>query len=400
MRGPLGPQRGKRLGSLGLVERAGVAVQDGRVTEVGPTSRLRAKYDADEIVDAENGLVTPGFVDPHTHLPFAGDRSVEIRLKLEGRSYQEIARSGGGIQHTAKATRKATLADLTRLVRERARIMLEWGTTTIEAKSGYGLSWPHEEKQLRAIRAAAARDLPELVPTFLGAHIVPDEAPRARSAWIDNLCTKMMPRVAKGRLAEFADVFLDRGAYTRAEAKRILQAAQRVGLGLKLHADEFENRKGAELAAELGATSCEHLLNVSAAGIRALGRSATVAVLLPGVASLGFLDHQAPARRLLAANAAIALGTDFNPNCPVFSMPTVLQWGVYELGLTPAESLAAATTNAASAVGRGDKVGRIEEGFHANLLIHHYQTVDELAYWVGPNPVRTVILGGRVGKAN
>jgi len=397
LRQEAGPQRGKRFGSLGLVENGAVAIRDGRIVEVGPTPRLRAKYDADEQVDAEGGLVTPGFVDPHTHLPFAGDRSFELKLKLSGKSYLDILKAGGGIRHTVRATRKASLTELTKLTRERARIMLEWGTTTAEAKSGYGLAWPHEKKQLLAIRNANARDVPELVPTFLGAHVIPNDAKGGRAGWMNQLTTRMIQAVSKERLAEFCDVFLDQGAYTRAEAKRILEAARASGLSLKLHADEFENRQGAELAAELGVTSCEHLLQVSNAGIKALSQSAAVAVLLPGVATLGFLESQAPARKLVDAGAAVAIGTDFNPNCPVLTMPTVLQWAVFELRLTPAEALVAATTNAAYALGRGDKVGLIEPGYGANVLVHHYATVDELAYWVGPNPVRHVILGGRVG---
>ena len=382
---------------MGIVPRGAVAIRDGRILEVGATRTLRAKYESEDVLDAEDGLVTPGFVDPHTHLPFAGDRSFEIKLKLAGKSYVDILKAGGGIRRTVQATRKASVALLTKLVRERLRLMLEWGTTTAEAKSGYGLSWPHERKQLLALRRAGAQDLPELVPTFLGAHVVPSDARGGRAGWMDALVADMIPAVARERLAEFCDVFLDKGAYTRAEAKRILSAARAAGLSLKLHADEFENRHGAELAAELGVTSCEHLLQVSKRGIRALAKSDAVAVLLPGVAALGFLDHQAPARDLAEAGAAIAIGTDFNPNCPVLTMPTVLQWAVFELRLTPEEALSAATTNAAYAIGRGDRVGRIQPGYHANLLVHHHKSVADLAYWVGPNPVKHVILWGRVG---
>lgn len=397
LRGDPGPQRGKRLGTLGLVPRGAAAVRDGRIVEVGPTARLRGKYEPRGTLDAEGGLVTPGFVDPHTHLPFAGERSFELKLKLGGKSYLDILRAGGGIRHTVQATRKASLNELTQITRQRARTMLEWGTTTAEAKSGYGLVWPHERKQLLAIRQANDKDLPELVPTFLGAHVVPDEA-RSRAAWVEGLASETVPAVAREGLAEFCDVFLDKGAYTRREASRILNSARTSELGLKLHADEFENRQGAELAAELGVTSCEHLLQVSRRGMKALGNSPAVAVLLPGVAALGFLEHQAPARALLKAGAAVAIGTDFNPNCPVLTMPTVLQWAVFELRLTPEEALAAATTNAAYAVGRGEDVGRLERGYKANLLVHHHATVPELAYWVGPNPVRHVVLDGRVGS--
>lgn len=397
MRGDAGPRRRNALRDVGLVTNGAVAVRDGRVVDVGTTPKLRARYDFEQLLDAEGGLVTPGFVDPHTHLPFAGDRSFELKLKLAGKSYQDILRQGGGIKHTVAATRKASMKELAKLVRERARIMLEWGTTTAEAKSGYGLTWQDEKKQLLAIREANARDVPELVPTFLGAHIVPDDAPGGRRGWVDALTTKMIPAVAKERLADFCDVFLDKGAYTREEARAILSTARASGLEIKLHADEFENRKGAELAAELGATSCEHLLEVSKTGIKSLGKSNTVAVLLPGVAALGFLEHQAPARSLIEAGAIVAIGTDFNPNCPVLTMPTALQWAVYELRMTPEEALTAATTNAAHAIGRGDKVGRLEPGYVANLLVHHHPSVEELTYWVGPNPVKHVVLGGRVG---
>ncbi|MBI2078324.1 MAG: imidazolonepropionase [Euryarchaeota archaeon] len=396
LRGPRGPKRGRGLRGPGLVAGGAVAVRDGRVVDVGPTPRLRARYQAATVLDAEGGLVTPGFVDPHNHLPFAGNRAFELRLKLAGKSYESILKAGGGILRTIRDTQGATLSELTRLVRERARTMLAWGTTTSEAKSGYGRDWPHERKQLEAVRRASDPHGVELVPTFLGAHAVPPRPPGGRAAWVRRIAHDMVPAVAKARLADFVDVFLDRAAYTREEARIVLDQARRHGLRTKLHADEFTNQRAAELGAETGATSCDHLLRVSKRGIARLAASSSVAVLLPGVAALGFLDSQAPARALVEAGAAVALGTDFNPNCPVLTMPTVLQWGVYELRLTPEEALAACTTNAAHALGRGNEVGRIEKGYQADLLVHDVASVEELAYWVGQNPVRAVVKRGKV----
>jgi imidazolonepropionase len=399
MRGPAGPRRKRDLSDVGLLKNGAVAVGQGRILAVGTTREIRSKYSCRNIVDAEGGLVTPGFVDPHTHLPFAGNRAFELTLKLEGRSYNDILEAGGGIHRTVKDTRAAAKGQLVRLVKERAKTMLAWGTTTAEAKSGYGLSWEHEKKQLAAIAAADDPTGLELVPTFLGAHVVPTDAPGGREGWVDDLVDRMIPAVRAGRLAEFVDVFLESSAFTRDEATRILRAAKKHGLGLKLHADEFSNQKGAELAAELGTRSAEHLLEISSAGIQRLAGSDTIACLLPGVAALGFLEHQAPARTMVDAGVAVALGTDFNPNCPVLTMPTVLQWGVYQLRLTPEEALAASTVNAAEAVGRGDRIGRIQPGHQADLLVHQYPSVEELAYWTGPNPVRTVIKRGRVVEA-
>jgi imidazolonepropionase len=394
--GAPGLRRRRALGEAGLVRNGAIAVRDGKVLAVGTARAIRAKYSSKAQVDADGGLVTPGFVDPHTHLPFAGNRAFELPLKLAGRSYEEILRAGGGIHRTVKDTRAASQAELVRLLRRRQRTMLAWGTTTAEAKSGYGLNAPTELKQLRAVVEASDPAGVELVPTFLGAHAVPTDAKGGRAGWVQEICGSLIPQVAKEGLAEFVDVFLERSAYDREESREILRTARRHGLGMKLHADEFTNLRGAETAAGLGTTSAEHLLQISKRGIQHLARRKTVAVLLPGVAALGFLDSQAPARAMVDAGVAVALGSDFNPNCPVLTMPTVLQWGVYELRLTPSEALAACTTNAAHAIGRGDRIGRIEPGYQADILVHRVPSVDELAYWVGPNPVRTVVKNGRV----
>lgn len=394
--GPPGPRRRKALGDVSLVKDAAVLCKDGKVAAIGPTAKMRQRFPQAELFDAEGGLVTPGFVDPHNHLPFAGNRAFELRLKLAGKSYEQILKAGGGIRHTVAATQKATRGDLVEIVKRRARTMLEWGTTTSEAKSGYGLEFRHEVKQLEAVKEASDPGGLELVPTFLGAHVLPEKPKGGRDAWVSHIADDMIPEVARRRLAEFADVFVERSAYTRDEGLTILLAAKKHGLGLKVHADEFTNQEGAELGAFLKGASCDHLLKVSRAGIQRLAASDTAAVLLPGVAALGFLEEQAPARKLVEAGAVVALGTDFNPNCPVLTMPTVLQWGVHQLRLTPEEALAACTVNAAHALGRGDRIGRLQQGYQADLLVHRVPSVEELAYWVGPNPVRAVVKRGRV----
>lgn len=396
LRGPRRPRRGRELHELGLVSDGALAVRGGRILAVGTTQQIRTKYEAPTVLDAEGSAVVPGFVDPHTHLPFAGTRGFELEWKLAGKSYLEILRDGGGIHYTVERTREATLSELVRLMRDRLATMLAWGTTTAEAKSGYGLTPADEIKQLQAVKLAAAQQPVDLVPTFLGAHVVPREHERDRQTYLREILRDMLPRIAKHQLAEYCDAFLEEGAFTVEECRRILTAARRLGLGTKLHADEFTNRKGAELASRLHCTSTEHLLKVSSAGIRALARSKTISVLLPGVSVTGFLRDFAPGRALIDAGAAVALGTDFNPNCHVLSMPTVLQWAVYHLRLHPAEALVAATINAAYAIGRADRVGSLEVGKSADFLVLEQETITDLAYRIGENPVRSVAKAGEV----
>lgn len=276
--GPPGPRRGRALRDVRLIPRGAVAIRDGLVLAVGRGSKIRQRYRAARVVDAEGGLVTPGFVDPHTHLPFAGHRSFELRYKLAGRSYESILRAGGGIHRTIRDTQRVAFPDLVGQMKGRLQAMFEWGTTTAEAKSGYGLEWRHEEKQLRAVRAASSGRGVELVPTFLGAHVLPPKPKGGRRAWVETIASEMVPQAARDRLAEFVDVFVERSAYTRDESRRILEAARIHGLGLKLHADEFSDQRGAELGVGLGAQSCDHLLRVSRRGIRALGRSSTIEI--------------------------------------------------------------------------------------------------------------------------
>lgn len=392
--GPARARRRRELAASGEVRDGALAVRDGRIVAVGPTREVRTKFSAPEELDVENRAVLPGFVDAHTHLPFAGSRAFELEMKLAGRSYLEILRAGGGIHRTVRDTRAASQDDLVKLVAGRLDTMLRWGTTTVEAKSGYGLDAPNELKQLKALKKASSTRPVDVVQTFLGAHVVPEEYSKRRRAYVALLAKELIPRVAREGLAEYCDAFLESSAFTAGECATILGAAKKAGLGLKLHADEFTNKKGAELAARLGCVSAEHLLKVSASGVRALARSETVAVLLPGVSVTGMLDAFAPARSLVDGGAAVALGTDLNPNCNVLTMPTVLQWAVYHLRLTPAEAVAAGTVNAAYAVGRGRDVGSLEVGKKADLVILDAEDPLDLVYRIGVNPVWRVAKAG------
>lgn len=394
LRGPARARRRKELRNLAITNDGAVAIRDGLVVATGRSSTLRRRYSATRTLDAENRAVLPGFVDAHTHLPFAGSRAFEIDLKLAGVPYLEILRRGGGIHRTVRDTRQASLADLTRLVRERARTMLAWGTTTAEAKSGYGLDAKNELKQLRAVRDASRRVAIEFVPTLLAAHAVPQEHARDRAGYIRSILDEIIPQVADAHLAEFCDVFLEQDVFTRDETVSILAAGAANGLTPKVHADEFTNQRGAELAATIGCATADHLLRVSRRGITALARAATVAVLLPGVTVTSFLDRYAPARALIDGGAAVALGTDFNPNCHVLTMPTVLQWATQHLRMTPAEAITAATVNAAHALHRPDR-GTLVAGQRADFLVLRYESLLDLVYRVGPNPVAETVARGR-----
>ncbi|MGB9861727.1 MAG: imidazolonepropionase, partial [Candidatus Bipolaricaulaceae bacterium] len=319
---------------------------------------------------------------------FAGKRVQEFLARAWGERY-----TGGGILTTVSATRSASEEELVRLAKPRLMAMLAQGVTTVEIKSGYGLTLQDELKMLRAIRRLG-EELPlTLVPTFLGAHAFPPELPREK--YIQILVEEMIPKVAASGLAKFCDVFCDRGFYTVEEARRILVAARNFGLGIKIHADELSQAGGAELAGELSAVSAEHLLHVSAAGIRALARAGTVAVLLPGTAFV--LDEPyPPARKLIEAGVPVALGTDFNPgSCPLASLPFVLSLAVLKLKMSPEEVLTAATLNAAAALGLAQELGTLEPGKRADLVVWKAETFAEIPYWMGQNLVWAVLKGGQ-----
>ena len=403
------PRRGDALSTVAALSGVAVTIGDGTILDIGPEADVIARAIIGEqtrVIDAGGRAVIPGLVDCHTHLPFAGSREDEFYLRLQGATYQEILAAGGGILETVRATRAASAADLTRLALTRMDAMLLTGTTTAEAKSGYGLATEHELKQLVAIAAAAASHLMELVPTFLGAHTVPAEFRHEREAYVDLLLREMLPQVANANraaeaagqppLAAFCDVFVEDGAFTPAEARCLLREAAALGLRPKLHADQLSNGGGAALAAELGAVSADHLEHASPDGLVAMAAMGTVAVLLPGAAWC-LRRPQANARRIIDLGVPVALATDFNPgSSPISSLPLIMSLACLELHMNPAEALAAATINAAHAIGAAQRIGSLERGKQADLVILDAPNYRHIAYRPGAALVHTVIKRGRV----
>jgi imidazolonepropionase len=398
------PRRGAEQGRLRRIPGAEVVCRDGRIAFVGSPEERRRHFgelpDAERL-DGRGGTLIPGFVDPHTHLPWAGSREEEFAARLAGKTYQEIAAAGGGILSTVAATRRAPEEELVGNVLRRMDQMLAWGTTTAEAKSGYGLNQQDELKQLRAIREASGRHPVDLVPTLLAAHEVPPEYRggdgAGRRRWVDQICDEIVPATAAAGLARFCDVFCEHGVFSAAESRQILAAGVRHGLLPRLHADEFVDSGGAELAAELGASSADHLMAVSPAGVEALAGSGVTAVLLPGTSFFLRKHVYAPARRLVEAGVPVALATDCNPGSSFTeSMPMVVVLAVFELGLSVEESLTAATLNSACCLGLGAEVGSIEAGKRADLVLLDAPNLLHLVYHYGINPVAAVVKGGRV----
>jgi imidazolonepropionase len=417
------PKRGAAMSDLGIIPDGAVAVRKGRIVRVGPTAAFRSSVRAAREVDASGRVVLPGFVDPHTHLVWAGDRVGEFEQRLSGATYMEIMAAGGGIMSTVRATRAASLQDLVAEARPRLDRMLAHGTTTAEAKTGYGLTLDDELKLLDAI-ALLAEDHPlELVPTFLGAHAVPEEYVGQSEAYVGLIVEEMLPTIAHLNYrvtvtpdeddadydytdyhpaARFCDVFCDEGAFTVEQARRILVTAKKLGLGLKIHADEFAPLGGTHLAVELRATSADHLICTPPNQLQALARSRTIGVALPGTPfGLGQKAYM-PAREFIAAGGALALATDLNPGtCWCESMPFIIALACRAMRLTPAEAIVAATLNAAHAVGLGHKIGSLERNKQADILILDLPDYRHLAYRFGGNPVQAVFKRGELvaGKA-
>jgi imidazolonepropionase len=393
-------RRGAELGRLRTIGDAAVASRDGRVVFVGTERDFRERVmvtAGGRTVDARGGTVLPGFVDAHTHLPFAGWREAEFNERLQGATYSEIAERGGGILATVAATRAASKDELARLTRKRLDGMLLLGTTLAEAKSGYGLSAEAEIKQLEAIRLGAAGHPVEVVPTFLGAHTIPRERRENRERYIEEVVSEMLPEIAGRSLAAYADAFVDAHAFSIAEARRVLEAARSAGLGVRLHADQLSDDGSASLAAELHAASADHLEHVSEAGIEALASAGTAAVLLPGATFFLMQTTKPPARRLIEAGVPVAIATDFNPGtCPSEAMGMILELACLSLSLSIDEAIAAATLNGAYALGRAGEAGSIEVGKRADLVIHDVPNRYHLVYRFGVRRVRTVIAGGTV----
>lgn len=392
-------RRGVTLRSPGVVENGSLVMSHGRIDWLGPTSKLPPLPQEAEIVDVSGQIVLPGFVDAHTHLLFAGSREGEFEERLQGASYQEIAARGGGIMSTVRSVREQTREQLKALAKPRLKRMLEFGVTTVEVKSGYGLTPEDERKCLEAIAELNQEQTVELVPTFLGAHAVPAEFRDRRDEYIRLLLDDMLPDVAQNRLAVFCDVFCETGVFSLDESERILKRARDLGLQVKLHADELTPLGGAELAAKLGAVSADHLLCITEAGIDALANSSTVATLLPGTAFFLGLPY-APARKLIDRGVPVALASDCNPGtCPTENLPLVGAMACTQMGMLPGEVVTALTLNAAAALGRSDRIGSLAAGKQADIIVCEAPNYAHLFYHFGVNHVRRVYKRGRAVHA-
>ena len=392
--GENGPRRQEQMSELSIIQDGSVWMENGEILAIGTTSELEVLYgkrahEAD-VVDASGRLVTPGLVDPHTHVAYGGSREKEFEMRLEGSTYMEIMNAGGGIHATTRMTREATEDELVAQTTRRLDSFLAHGVTTVEGKSGYGLDLETELKQLRAMKRLNETHPIDLVPTFMGGHAVPQEYKGSEEQYIDLLVNDMLPKVAKEGLAVFNDVFCEVGVFTPEQSERILEAGKKLGLIPKIHADEIESYGGAELAAKVGAISAEHLLKASDEGVRLMAEAGVIACLLPATA-LYLREEAAKGRAMIDAGVAVAISTDCNPgSSPTTSMPLVMNLACISMRLTPAEALVAATMNAACAIGMEEKVGSLEVGKQADVVMWNVSNYQELQYLFGVNHVGSV----------
>lgn len=378
----------------GLIDNAALVFEGSRIAWSGSEIQLPAAYADHEAIDCDGRLVIPGLIDCHTHLCFGGWRGNEFEMRLQGSSYQDIAEAGGGIRSTVEATRTESIDDLVQKTKNSLAEILALGVTTVECKSGYGLELTTELKQLQVYRQLNLEQAVDLVPTFLGAHMVPDEYQHERSAYIDLLCDVLIPAVCEQNLARFCDIFVEKGAFSIEEARNILTTARDAGLGLKVHADQLCNGGGALLAAEMGAVSAEHLEYADEAGIKALARSGTVAVSLP-LASLYLGEAYLPARKMLQAGVRVAIATDFNPgSAPSFHLPLAMTLACVNQKMTPQEVLMGATTVAASAIDAEQHIGSLLAGYDADIAIIDAPSLNHWLYHFRANACCGVIKSG------
>lgn len=400
------PQKGMKMAEVGLIRGGAVAVHGEKIVAAGETAAIEQQYTASAIIDAAGCTICPGFIDPHTHLVYAGNRLDEFELRIQGATYIDILKQGGGILSTVRATREATLDELVTAARARLDSMLALGTTTVEIKTGYGLDTETELKMLAVIEELANEHTVDIVPTFLGGHAIPPEYKGRENDYADLVIHDMLPKVERwyhesrffaAQIPCFIDVFCEDGAFSLDNSRRILAAGKQRGMGVKVHADEFVNLGGVRAAIELGAISVDHLDHTSEDEIHLLAQSDTVGVLLPAVNfNLGSF-HYANARHMIDSGTAVALSTDANPgSAPCLSMPMVMAITCRYQKLLPAEALIASTINAAVAIGMGDRIGSLEPGKQADLLILDTSDYRDLAYQFGANLVKTVIKRGKV----
>ena len=385
---------GAEQGNIQFLKDAWVLVEDGIIAQVG--TGAAPEVEGAKVVDAEGKLVTPGLVDAHTHLIFGGWRQNELGMKLHGKTYLEIQNAGGGIQSSTNATRGSTEEELTQKAAKALDEMLSLGTTTVEAKSGYGLATEHELKALQVIKNLNERHAMDIVPTFMGAHLVPKEYKENRKEYIRLVCEEMMPLVAKQGIAKYNDVFCEADTFDVDEARQVLEAGLKYGLRPKIHADEIEAIGGSQLAGEIGAISAEHLIVCPPEGIESLAKGGVIACLLPAT-SFNLGATFAPARDMVNAGVPVAMATDFNPgSCPCLNLQFVINLGCLKYRLTPEEVLTAVTLNGAAAIDMADKVGSVEPGKQGDLVIWDAPDLDYICYRLGSNLVKTVIKKGEV----
>jgi len=391
-----GPVKGEAMDRPLMIENAGVVASQGRITFVGSEKEVWEKADLDEkavCIDCEGRCVVPGFVDPHTHAVFGGTREFELAMKLKGASYLDILNTGGGILRTVKDTRALSVEELTEQLDRRLDKMLRYGTTTVEIKSGYGLDRETELKLLRAIKGS--EHPMEKVTTFLGPHAIPPDHKEKPDEFID-LMISMLPEIAKENLAEFADIFCEKGVFTAGQSRKFLSAAKDAGLKVKIHSDEIENLGGTMIGAELGARSADHLLVSGDADLKAMKEAGTIPVLLPGTLLTIFEDRIPRVREMIEMGLPVSIATDINPNCMVESLQFIMVLACYRLRMTPNEILAASTVNAAAAIDRSGTKGRLAPGYDADIVVLKDPSFEHVVYNFGVNHVDKIILKGKM----
>jgi len=390
------PLLGEQMKNLGIIKDGSIAVKEGKIVAVGKTREIKRKFEGKETVDAGEKVVMPGFVDPHTHLVFAGSREEEFEMRIQGSTYMEILEGGGGILKTVRETRKASRDELIESCKKTLDTMLEHGTTTVEAKSGYGLTTMDEIKCLEVMKVLNEKHPIDIVPTFLGAHAVPLEYKDNADEYVSLMINEMIPEVANRKLAEFCDVFCEKGVFNINQSREILLKGKKQGLMPKLHADEMTGLGGAELAAEVGAISAGHLLFASDNGLKAMGKQGVMAVLLPGASFSLMTRRYADARKMISWGVPVTLGTDYNPICWIESQQIVIALACHQMRMTPPEAITAATINAAHAINRAQTVGSLEANKKADITVLNAPNHKFLGYRFGTNVVDKVIKDGKL----
>jgi len=391
-----GPKKKEQAADVGVIKDGAVVICDGVVTALGTRKDIFKVWGGDRL-ELPGTSVIPGLVDPHCHPLWAGDRKHEFELRAKGASYEEIHAAGGGIAHTVEQTRKASSRSLESAMEKLVELMIAHGTTTLEAKSGYGLSVKEELRQLQVIKKVADKLPIDIVATCLGAHSIPPEFADDRDGFLTMITDELLPAVKKKKLARFVDVFCERGAFDCEESRRVLEKGKELGFGLKIHSEEFSNLGGSRMAGELGAASCDHLQHISTEDFPALKKGGTIPTVIPGTSFFLDMDVYAPARLLWDSDLPVALGTDFNAgSCLLPSMQMAMSLAVLKMKMTPEEALTAATLNAAHAIGMGDKVGSLDIGKQADLLVLNTPDWKDAIYRFGCNAVRAVVKEGVV----